>query len=80
MARPNPVPPYLRLVPASACWNASKMSFCFSGAIPSRIEIASQTVCDRLNTGCSSVQPAVASDIHGHVPMGGELEGVRQRF
>ena len=23
-----------RLVPASACWNASKMSRCFSGAIP----------------------------------------------
>jgi hypothetical protein len=34
MASPRPVPPYLRLVPASACWNASKMSFCFSGAMP----------------------------------------------
>jgi hypothetical protein len=34
MARPRRVPPYLRLVPASACWNASKISFCFSGAMP----------------------------------------------
>ena len=34
MARPRPVPPYLRLVPASACWNASKMMRCFSGGIP----------------------------------------------
>ena len=25
IARPRPVPPYLRLVLASACWNASKM-------------------------------------------------------
>ena len=30
IARPRPVPPYLRLVLASACWNASKMIFCFS--------------------------------------------------
>ena len=34
MARPRPVPPYLRLVPASACWNASKISFCFSRGMP----------------------------------------------
>ena len=34
IARPRPVPPYLRLVPASACWNASKISRCFSGAMP----------------------------------------------
>ena len=31
IASPRPVPPYLRLVPASACWNASKISRCFSG-------------------------------------------------
>ena len=34
MARPSPVPPYLRDVPASACWKASKISRCFSGATP----------------------------------------------
>ena len=30
MARPRPVPPYLRLVRPSACWNASKMICCLS--------------------------------------------------
>jgi hypothetical protein len=34
MANPRPVPPYLRLVPASACWKASKMMRCFSGGMP----------------------------------------------
>src|SRR6266436_1455782 len=34
IARPRPVPPYFRDVPASACWKASKISFCFSAAIP----------------------------------------------
>ena len=41
MARPRPVPPYLRLVPASACWNASKMSRCFSGAMPMPVSVTS---------------------------------------
>ena len=34
MASPRPVPPYLREVPASACWKASKINRCFSGATP----------------------------------------------
>ena len=34
MANPRPVPPYLRLVLASACWKASKMMRCLSSAIP----------------------------------------------
>ena len=34
IARPRPVPPYLRLVLASACWNASKMIRCFSAGMP----------------------------------------------
>jgi len=28
------VPPYFRLVVPSACWNASKISFCLSGGMP----------------------------------------------
>ena len=28
------MPPYLRLVLASACWKASKIIFCFSGGMP----------------------------------------------
>jgi hypothetical protein len=34
IARPRPVPPYLRLVLASACWKASKMIRCFSAGMP----------------------------------------------
>ena len=34
MARPKPVPPYLRLVEPSACWNASKMICCLSDGMP----------------------------------------------
>ncbi len=32
--RPRPVPPYLRLVVPSACWNASKITRNLSAAIP----------------------------------------------
>src|SRR5207245_10550094 len=34
IARPKPVPPYLRLLPSSACWKASKMIRCLSCGIP----------------------------------------------
>ena len=34
MERPRPVPPYLRLVVPSACWNASKIRRCFSSGMP----------------------------------------------
>ena len=44
MARPSPVPPYLRLVPASACWKASKMSFCFSGAMPIPVSLTAMAI------------------------------------
>ena len=83
IARRISVPPYLRLVPASACWKASKISFCFSGAMPMPVsEIARAiTVCDRLNTGCS-VRPSFRCnpDIHRHLPVRRELEGVRQEI
>ena len=39
IASPKPVPPYFRDVPASACWNASKMIFCFSGAMPMPVSV-----------------------------------------
>ena len=47
IASPRPVPPYLRLVPASACWNASKMSFCFSGAMPMPVSDTSNAIAAR---------------------------------
>ena len=33
------VPPYLRLVEPSACWNASKMICCFSGGMPMPVSL-----------------------------------------
>jgi hypothetical protein len=36
---PSPVPPYLRLVVPSACWNASKMMRCLSGAMPMPVSV-----------------------------------------
>ena len=38
---PRPVPPYLRLVEPSACWNASKMIFCLSLEIPIPVSLIS---------------------------------------
>ena len=34
MESPRPVPPKRRAVVPSACWNASKMIFCLSAAMP----------------------------------------------
>ena len=39
IAKPKPVPPYLRDVEPSACWNASKMICCLSGAMPMPVSV-----------------------------------------
>jgi len=39
MERPSPVPPYLRLVVPSACWNASKMIFCLLRGMPMPVSV-----------------------------------------
>ena len=44
MARPRPVPPYLRLVEASACWNASKMMRCLSSGMPMPVSATSKAM------------------------------------
>jgi hypothetical protein len=36
---PRPVPPNLRLVVPSACWNASNISFSFSSGIPIPVSV-----------------------------------------
>ena len=61
---PKPVPPYLRLVLASACWNASKMIFCFSAGMPMPVSATSKatTLCAWLRTGCVEVQPPGAAE------------------
>ena len=82
MARPRPVPPYLRDVPASACWKASKMSRCFSGATPMPVSsTAKATTCGALlSTGWSGLQPLRGEiDAHLDVAVGGELDGVGEQ-
>jgi hypothetical protein len=82
IARPRPVPPYLRLVPASACWNASKISFCFSGAMPMPVSVTLKaTACGAMpSTGWSGVQPdSTWRIVIGHLPLRRELEGVREQ-
>ncbi len=62
MERPRPVPPYLRLVVPSACWNASKISFCLSCGMPMPVsvtEMAIALVAVR-STGWLGLQPLVA--------------------
>ena len=76
------MPPYLRLVDASACWNASKMIFCFSSGMPMPVsETSKATTCEawlRDRVGC---RPATngGGHVQAHAALGGELEGVRQQ-
>ena len=42
--RPSPVPPYLRLVVPSACWNASKMSCCLSFGMPMPVSLTANAI------------------------------------
>jgi hypothetical protein len=55
------VPPYLRLVVPSACWKASKMIFCFSGAMPMPVSCTenAMTVSARFRVSMSRFQPSV---------------------
>ena len=48
--RPRPVPPYLRLVVPSACWNASKISCCLSFGMPMPVSRTSKAM-HRLGAG-----------------------------
>ncbi len=41
---PSPVPPYLRLVVPSACWNASKISFCLLCAMPMPVSVTEKAI------------------------------------
>ena len=55
------MPPYLRLVPASACWKASKISFCFSWAMPIPVSVTTKAIAEgeAPSTGWSGFQPEV---------------------
>ena len=70
IASPRPVPPYLRLVPASACWNASKISFCFSRGMPMPVSDTSNAITAGavFSTGCSALQPPTAAETLRRTP------------
>ena len=67
------MPPYLRLVVPSACWNASKMSFCLSFGMPMPV---SRTA--KLRSRLAAPRPRQA-DRERHGALLGELEGVREQ-
>ena len=77
------MPPYLRLVLASACWNASKMIFCFSGGMPMPVSDTSNATTagalsqHRMIRRSSRRSPAMIAELHAALL--GELEGVRQQ-
>ena len=62
MARPRPVPPYLRLVLASACWKASNTIFCFSTGMPTPVSVTSKATTELawLSAALSARQPVSA--------------------
>ena len=75
------MPPYLRLVPASACWNASKISLLLQGNADAGIGYFER------DHGRRGVQHRVirppaadrAGDLQAHFAFGGELEGVGEQ-
>ena len=42
IARPSPVPPYLRVIERSACSKASKINCCFSGGMPMPVSVTAK--------------------------------------
>ena len=83
MAKPSPVPPYLRLVLASACWNASKMIFCFSAGIPTPVSETSNAITDAADfrIGCSVLNPLGAVETCNRTPpCSVNLKALESRF
>ena len=69
--RPRPVPPYLRLVPVSACWNGSKMIFSLSAAMPMPVSVTDEGH-DAAGAGSStgwSAAPAVRGRLDPQVDL-----------
>src|SRR5581483_8230340 len=67
---PRPVPPYLRVVDASACWNASKKIFCLSSAIPTPVSVTRNaiTVSARSSVSWPCDQPDLTGSIFSVTP------------
>ena len=82
MARPRPVPPYLRLVLPSACWNASKMICCLSVEMPMPVSVTVKAITRSAWFSSSSFgRPAGdgRGDRQRHPAGLGELEGIREQ-
>ena len=83
IARPRPVPPYLRLVLASACWKASKISFCFSAGMPMPVSDTSNatTAGAWLRIGWFGLQPSYTDEIRNRTsPWLVNLNALESRF
>ena len=81
--RPRPVPPYLRAVVPSACWNASKISRSLSSGMPMPVSITENAI-TRLGARRASAARSCASsgatlDAQRHAALLGELERVREQ-
>ena len=80
---PRPVPPYMRPVPVSACWNGSKMIFSLSAAMPMPVSLTEKATTRpaRLSTGWSTDQPSAASSIRRSTrPVSVNLQAFESRF
>ena len=76
IARPRPVPPYLRLVVPSACWKASKMMRCLSSAMPMPVSVTESAIQSRPGAQRRALGGA---DPERDAALFGELEGVREQ-
>ena len=79
IASPNPVPPKLRLVLPSACWNTSKMICCLSGGIPMAVSVTKNSSTEAARLRLSFCPPAESGRLHRErdVTLLRELERVR---
>ena len=76
------MPPYLRLILPSACWNASKMICCLSGEIPIPVSLTenASTLAARFSSSLSAPHPPLNRlDRQRHLSALGELEGVGEQ-
>ena len=82
MARPRPVPPYLRLVLASACWKASNTIFCFSTGMPTPVSVTSKATTELawLSAMLSERQPVCAGTTRSRtLPWAVNFSALRQQ-
>src|SRR6476620_1470607 len=79
--RPRPVPPYLRLVVPSACWNSSKTSRSLSSGMPMPVSVTLKAI--PLGPGERRGREPHAlrreADRQRHAALVGELHGVGQQ-